>query len=905
MRAWPVAVFLFLLSLSIVIGLTGIAAPGNDDFPGATIAGAAVSTTGTNTAGTAEAGEPNPAGVSGPASIWFSWVVVNTGTATIDTFGSDFDTTLGVYTGASVGALTVVAEDNDANASQQSKVSFAVTAGTTYQIQVNGAGGATGAVKLSIFNSSITPQGITAGGIPGGDIGDLYFDPNDADVVFAAVTGSGLFRSNDAGGNWTQIFLPTVANHTTRRLLVSKNVPNLVFVTDQLAGVEHTIARSADGGASVTGVLQRSVGRATALAEGTAAGTYFAGLTTDPSAGSVPSLFKSTDSGVTWNAVSAVGNSGFDIWDIFQLPTGRIVVGTGPIQGGGSASLAAGAIYYSDNGGDTWTSVGSAEATIGFAYNGADLLVAATTDEQSTFISTSADGQTWALKSTTFTNPGTGSSNFANRSPVYHAASDTFFVLTVSKSLLQSGTGPGYAWPAENAGSDKTAGLRSPVVYDLTGNRCFAIKPGDVNTIIMGANGGGDGIFTTTNGGASWAITNSGLNAQGLVLATKSLSAGHRYAAADSGFIYFSASELDGFTKIYRPSVIFDSPRTLVFDVADPRRVAVSVGNPSDVAGSTSFRLLLNSDVTATVEDVPPFAHAGWTVVTNPTTPSELIGSVLVNGSSMLAGIIPKDNAASGNYLFQSTNSGSSWTPVTSLTTVGGVRTLAFDPTNPNVIYAGAGDLGGFAGGGVLYPLHADGVYKSIDAGATWAHLDSDAMLNGQSPRKFVIDRDDPQRIWVQADPIGVPTDGVDNHIWESLDGGSTWTEIGPLWQFGNNPRGGLALTYLSGQDLLILAAGNGVLGQTPGTGSTTWLTGPDLYGDVRALYEGSLGAGTSSGLYEAATVVFGEGPGETGGKKGGCGCDLTAGGAGLGTLVAGLPLLLLAMRRRRDRRAF
>lgn len=898
MRVRSVAAVAVLLSLAIYTA--SVAAPGNDNFPGTTVVGAAVSATADSTAATAESGEPNPAGASGSASIWFEWVAVNTGLATIDTLGSNFDTTLGVYTGTAVTALTLVADDNDTSSQLQSKVSFPATAGTTYHIEVNGVAGATGTVTLNIFDSNITPQGITAGGIPGGDVEDLYFDPNNTNVLFAAVTGNGLFRSSDAGGNWTQIFLPTVTNNTTRRLLVSKSTPNLVFVTNQLSGGAGTIDRSTDGGATIADVLSRSVGRATALAEGATAGTYFAGVTTDPSAGSAPMLYKSTDSGATWSAVGAVGPTGFDVWDLLQLPGGRLVAGTGPIQGGGSASQAAGAIYFSDDGGTTWTSVGSSDATIGFAFNGSNVVLAATTDEQNTFISSSSDGQTWSLKTATFNNPGTGSTNFANRSPVYHAASDTFFVLTVTQRLLQSGPGPTYTWPADSPANDKVAGLSSPVVYDLTGHRCFAIKPEDANKLVVGENGGGDGVFTTTNGGASWAITNAGLNAQSLDLATKSISTGYRYAAANSGFIYFSSSDLDSFTKIYRPSVIFDAPRALAFDIADPKRIAVAVGNPSDVSGSTTFRLLVNTNGTATAEDAPPFLHAGWSTIANPTSPSELVGALLVNGSSMLAGVIPKDNAASGNYLFQSMNRGTSWTPVTNLTTVGGVRALAFDPTNPAVIYAGAGDNGGFAGGGEgLFPNHADGLYKSTDGGASWTHLDSDPNLNTQSPRKIVIDRVNSQRVWVQADPVGSPTDGVDNHIWESLDGGATWTEIGPMWQFGNHPRGGLALTYISAQDLLILAAGNGVLGQTPGSGSSTWLTGPDLYGEVRVLYEGSLGAGTSSGLYEAATVTLGGTPGG-GGKKKGCGCDLTSEGLELGTLVTALPLLFALRRRRR-----
>jgi Ca2+-binding RTX toxin-like protein len=58
------------------------------------------------------------------------------------TFAS-YDTLLAVYTGASVGALTEVAS-NDDGASGSSTVSFATTPGTTYRIAVDGFAGKTG-----------------------------------------------------------------------------------------------------------------------------------------------------------------------------------------------------------------------------------------------------------------------------------------------------------------------------------------------------------------------------------------------------------------------------------------------------------------------------------------------------------------------------------------------------------------------------------------------------------------------------------------------------------------------------------------------------------------------------------------------------------------------------------------
>jgi hypothetical protein len=123
--------------------------PANDMFANAQAATTANgSATGSNVGATKETGEPDHSGNAGGTSIWYSWTPVQSGTATVDTIGSGFDTLLGVYTGTSVSALTRIASDDDSGGSLTSKVTFTVAAGTTYRIAIDGYGGASGATKL-------------------------------------------------------------------------------------------------------------------------------------------------------------------------------------------------------------------------------------------------------------------------------------------------------------------------------------------------------------------------------------------------------------------------------------------------------------------------------------------------------------------------------------------------------------------------------------------------------------------------------------------------------------------------------------------------------------------------------------------------------------------------------------
>ena len=98
---------------------------------------------------TAEANEPMH-GATGGASIWFTWTAPESGPAYADTLASDFDTTIAVYTGSSLNALTKIGSNDDAPGRTTSRVSFTATQGTTYYIAVDGKNGATGEVGLAV-----------------------------------------------------------------------------------------------------------------------------------------------------------------------------------------------------------------------------------------------------------------------------------------------------------------------------------------------------------------------------------------------------------------------------------------------------------------------------------------------------------------------------------------------------------------------------------------------------------------------------------------------------------------------------------------------------------------------------------------------------------------------------------
>src|SRR5437016_3788596 len=117
----------------------------NDRFSNRIVlTGTNIAASGSNTNATKEAGEPDHAGNPGGKSVWWTWTAPTNGDLTITTDGSTkidgtpLDTLLGVYTGASVSTLSVVASNDDHGVFVTSRVRFQAIQGTNYQIAVDG-----------------------------------------------------------------------------------------------------------------------------------------------------------------------------------------------------------------------------------------------------------------------------------------------------------------------------------------------------------------------------------------------------------------------------------------------------------------------------------------------------------------------------------------------------------------------------------------------------------------------------------------------------------------------------------------------------------------------------------------------------------------------------------------------
>lgn len=145
----------FLAVLSLVVlgaGMLQAQAPANDNFTNRIVFyGATNTVTGSNVGAGGETNEPHHSGLIPQRSVWWSWVAPESGSVTLDTAGSSFDTVLEVYTGAGLTNLISVAANDDATANlSTSLVNFTAVAGVSYPIMVDGYGGANGSIQLNV-----------------------------------------------------------------------------------------------------------------------------------------------------------------------------------------------------------------------------------------------------------------------------------------------------------------------------------------------------------------------------------------------------------------------------------------------------------------------------------------------------------------------------------------------------------------------------------------------------------------------------------------------------------------------------------------------------------------------------------------------------------------------------------
>ena len=171
--------------------------------------------------------------------------------------------------------------------------------------------------------------------------------------------------------------------------------------------------------------------------------------------------------------------------------------------------------------------------------------------------------------------------------------------------------------------------------------------------------------------------------------------------------------------------------------------------------------------------------------------------------------------------VWKTTNGGTSWSAIGDILPNLAISTLAVDPLNPNIIYAGSGE--GFFN---FDAQRGAGIFKSVDGGASWGLIASPVDYFGfDYINKIIISPNNHERLYA----------GTRSGVWLSVDGGSTWTAV-----FLPTANGGcvdLAIRSDRSTDYVFAAIGtfthSFVATNTDAAGSGTWIADglPDFFG--------------------------------------------------------------------------
>jgi hypothetical protein len=171
-----------------------------------------------------------------------------------------------------------------------------------------------------------------------------------------------------------------------------------------------------------------------------------------------------------------------------------------------------------------------------------------------------------------------------------------------------------------------------------------------------------------------------------------------------------------------------------------------ATGFPADAFGDPSASAADTSGILASWQSLGPGNVGGRTraLLVDPGSPDVMYAAGVAGG------------------VWKSTNGGASWQALDDFMANIAVNSMAFDPSDSSILYAGTGE-GFFNADGV----RGAGIFKSTDAGATWSRLASTAgNANFNFVNDIVVSNVDPQHVYA----------ATGTGVWRSLDGGASWT---------------------------------------------------------------------------------------------------------------------------------
>ncbi|MGB5238865.1 MAG: glycosyl hydrolase, partial [Flavobacteriaceae bacterium] len=125
--------------------------------------------------------------------------------------------------------------------------------------------------------------------------------------------------------------------------------------------------------------------------------------------------------------------------------------------------------------------------------------------------------------------------------------------------------------------------------------------------------------------------------------------------------------------------------------------------------------------------------------------------------------------ATSSGGVWKTDNAGLSYSPIFDKEGSYSIGCVTLDPHNPNVVWIGTGE-----NNNQRSVSYGDGVYKSVDGGASWKHL---GLKSSEHIGKILVHPENPDIVYVAA--IGpLWSKGGERGLYKTTDGGVNWTPV-------------------------------------------------------------------------------------------------------------------------------
>ncbi len=121
--------------------------------------------------------------------------------------------------------------------------------------------------------------------------------------------------------------------------------------------------------------------------------------------------------------------------------------------------------------------------------------------------------------------------------------------------------------------------------------------------------------------------------------------------------------------------------------------------------------------------------------------------------------------------IFRSYDAGANWTPIFDEVTKPSIGDIAIAPSNAQRIYAGTGEANGSATDGAYF---GDGIYRSDNAGDTWTNV---GLPESNHIGRIVVDPTNPDRVFVAATGQ-LYGKNVERGIYRTTNGGTNWEKV-------------------------------------------------------------------------------------------------------------------------------